>query len=65
VFAVTYIFWTAIASPKLSRLRLLAHLLTATSIALLAKSTSPLYCALAGVLAFYFLFGLNHGRKIA
>jgi hypothetical protein len=56
VFAVTYIFWTAIASPKLSRLRLLAHLLTATSIALLAKSTSPLYCALAGVLAFYSLF---------
>ncbi len=56
VFAVTYIFWIATAAPKLSRLRLLAHLLTATSVALLAKTTSPMYCALAGVLAVISLF---------
>jgi len=56
VFAVTYIFWIAVAAPEFSRLRLLAHLLTAAAVALLAKSTSPVYCVLAGVLTVYYFF---------
>jgi hypothetical protein len=63
VFAVTYLFWIATAAPKFGRLRLLAHLLTATSLAVLAKSTSPLYCGLAGVLAVYSLFRVNSWVK--
>jgi hypothetical protein len=49
--AVTYIFWIAVAAPGLSRLRVLAHLLLASSLALLAKSTSPLYCIFPGLVA--------------
>ncbi|HEY6393489.1 MAG TPA: glycosyltransferase family 39 protein, partial [Bryobacteraceae bacterium] len=63
VLTVTYIFWIAIAAPEMSRLRLLAHLLVAVSVALLAKSTSPLYCALAGVLAVYSFFRANSWVK--
>jgi hypothetical protein len=51
VLAVTYIFWIAVAAPKLSRLRLLAHLLVASSLALLAKSSSPAYCIFPGLVA--------------
>jgi hypothetical protein len=58
-FAVTYIFWIAAVAHKLNRLRLLAHLLIATSVALLAKSTSPLYCGLAGAIAVYSFFRAN------
>jgi 4-amino-4-deoxy-L-arabinose transferase-like glycosyltransferase len=51
VLAVTYIFWIATAAPRLSRLRLIAHLLLASALALSAKSTSPLYCIFPGLVA--------------
>ncbi len=49
VLTVTYFFWIAVAAPELSRLRLLAHLLVASSLALLAKGSSPLYCIFPGL----------------
>jgi hypothetical protein len=63
LFAVTYVFWIAVAGPDLSRLRLLGHILIATSAALLAKSTSLVYCALPGALAVYSLFRANSWVK--
>jgi hypothetical protein len=53
VLAVTYIFWIAAAAPRFSRLRLLAHLLLASSLALLAKSSSPMYCIFPSLVAVF------------
>ena len=56
LFGVTYFYFLAATGHKLPRLTLLGHLLLATSIALLAKMTSPIYCGLPGVIAAYALF---------
>lgn len=54
--AVAAFFFCALAAPQWPRLRVLSLLLLATSVAMLAKASSPLYCLLPGLIA------LNHLR---
>lgn len=49
--AVAWFFYLALVSRNWPRLRILTHLLGATSVAMLAKSSSPLYCFLPGLIA--------------
>ncbi|HEY7314159.1 MAG TPA: glycosyltransferase family 39 protein [Gemmataceae bacterium] len=49
--AVTWFFYCALSSPRWGRIRILAHLAAATAVAMLAKTTSPLYCLLPGLMA--------------
>jgi len=56
LFGVTYVFFLAAKGHRMPRVTLLGHLLIAASIGLMAKSTSPIYCALPGVIAVRALF---------
>ena len=51
LFAVTYFFWISVKAPGLGVWEILSHLMLATSLAMLAKSSSPLYCILPGLVA--------------
>lgn len=54
--AVTWFYYCAIMSPRWGRLCILSHLVAATAVALLAKTTSPLYCLLPGLMGTVQLF---------
>jgi len=56
LFGVAYFYFLAARGHRMQRVTLLGNLLIATSIALLAKSTSPIYCALPGLIATHALF---------
>lgn len=56
LLAVTYFFWIAAAAYRWDRARILTHLLLAVALAMAAKVTSPLYCALPGVIACFHFF---------
>ena len=49
-FAVAWVFHIATRGPGSSRVRLLAELIAAAALGMLAKTTTPLYCLLAGLL---------------
>jgi hypothetical protein len=49
--AVTWFFYCALMSSRWGRLRILSHLISATAVAMLAKTTTPLYCLLPGLMA--------------
>jgi hypothetical protein len=51
--AVAWIFYVALASTRWPRLKTLSHLLTASSLALLAKVSTPPYCLLPGLMALF------------
>ncbi len=51
LFAVTYFYWIAMRAQRLGSWNILVHLMFATSLAMLAKASSPLYCALPGLIA--------------
>jgi len=53
LFAVTYFYWIAAASPRLGRTQIAGHLLLAAALALLAKVTSPIYCLVPGCIAVF------------
>jgi len=55
-FGVAWFYFLAMKAPGMKREKLLANLLIATSIALLAKVTSPIYCLLPGAMAAWSLF---------
>jgi len=48
LFGVTYFYYLAASAETIPKRSLLGHLLVATSVAMLAKVTSPIYCALPG-----------------
>jgi hypothetical protein len=56
LLGVTYFYYLAATGHRMKRETLLGNLLVATSIALLAKITSPIYCALPGLIAVSALF---------
>ena len=49
--AVSWIYWLALASPNMRRPRLLSGLMAAVALGMLAKTTTPLYCLFAGLIA--------------
>jgi hypothetical protein len=49
--AIAWTFYAALASPRWTRLEALGHLLGAAGLGMLAKTTTPLYCLLPGLLA--------------
>jgi hypothetical protein len=51
LFTVTYFFWIAVKAPALGVWDIIGNLMLATSLAMLAKSSSPLYCILPGLVA--------------
>jgi hypothetical protein len=56
LFGITYFYLLAATGHIMRRPTLLGNLLLATAISLLAKMTSPIYCALPGLIATYTLF---------
>jgi len=55
LFAVTYFYWISVKAPRLCVWDVLSHLIMATSLAMLAKSSSPLYCILPALIAFFYM----------
>ena len=53
LLCVSWFFWIFASAASLSRLRLVTHLLLAASVAMAAKSSSPLYCLGFAGLAIY------------
>jgi hypothetical protein len=64
-FGITYFYFLAAAGHRMRRVTLLGNLLLATAIALLAKMTSPIYCALPALIAAYSLFQRRDGKEQA
>ena len=64
LFGVTYFYFLAATGHGMRRVALLGNLLLATSIALLAKITSPIYCGLPGLIVLYDLFQLRKSEHI-
>jgi len=56
LFGVTYFYFLAATGHRMRRVPLLGNLLLATAISLMAKMTSPIYCALPALIAAWFLF---------
>lgn len=56
LFGVTYFYFLAVRGHRMRRILLLGNLLIATAIGLSAKSTSPIYCILPGLIAARALF---------
>lgn len=63
LFGVAYFYFLAACSDTMRRETLIGHLLIATSTAMLAKVTSPLYCAFPGFLALATLIGKFRGKR--
>jgi hypothetical protein len=49
-FAVAWVFYITSRGPGASRVRLMAELIAVAAVGMLAKTTTPIYCLLAGLL---------------
>jgi hypothetical protein len=63
LFGVTYFYFLAARGHRMLRVTLLGNLLLATAIAMLGKATSPIYCALPGLIATRALFQKRDPRN--
>ena len=71
LFSASYFFWLAANARGWGVVKIIGHLATASSLALLSKASSPLYCSLPGLIAIYYcwqkpkwLAGQSHFDKI-